>query len=138
MSDMPDTARSAWAVVQEMLSAYGLRDLDSVLEHFSDNPDMLCIGSGPRERAQGKGALKAHLETDFAEAQSMAVDFPWHQVMVRGDMAWVAADCAFTLEADYGLMSVSTRFTGVLERTGDGWKIIQTHLSLPFPREDES
>lgn len=140
MSDIPDTgdAQSAWAVVQDMLAAYGARDLDAVLDYFSDDPDLVCIGSGPNEKNQGKHALAAHLEADFAEAQSMAVEFPWHHVAVRGANAWVAADCAFTMEADYGLFCVKARFTAALERQDGGWKLIQTHLSLPFPREDES
>lgn len=135
---MSDTQQDAvFHVVQEMVTAYSVRDMDEALSYFPDNPDLVCIGTGPREKSLGKDELKATMQREFDDARSMAVNFPWHRVVVRGDVAWVAAECLFTLEADFGLMNIKARLTAVLELLDGKWSIMQTHMSLPYPREED-
>lgn len=134
---MSDEAKTqVWATVQAMLEAYCERDVRATMEHFADTTELVCIGSGPREKSLGVDGLRAGLARDFKDTDSMLVDFGWHSVSVAGEVAWVAADCLFTVLTEGETMCVKARLTAVLREHAPGWRIVQSHLSLPFPPEE--
>lgn len=135
---MPDSTKAhIWATVEAMLAAYCARDVRTTLEFFADTPELVCIGSGPREKSLGHAGLRAGLTRDFADTEAMTVSFGWRSVSVSGDVAWVATDCVFTVLAEGESMRVMARLTAVLRRLGDDWRIVQSHLSLPFPPQEQ-
>lgn len=125
-----------WATVEAMLSAYCRRDVQATMDYFADTPELVCIGSGPREKSVGPEGLRQGLERDFADTDAMDVLCSDHLVSVAGDVAWVATDCLFTVLADGETVRVKARLTAVLRRMGQAWRIVQSHLSLPFPPEE--
>ncbi len=125
-----------WATVEAMLNAYCRRDVQATMSFFADTPELVCIGSGPRENSVGLEGLRLGLERDFTDTDAMEVACGDPFVSVAGDVGWVATGCLFTVLADGETVRVMARLTAVLRRIGDAWRIVQSHLSLPFPPEE--
>ncbi|EMG36450.1 ketosteroid isomerase-like enzyme [Desulfocurvibacter africanus PCS] len=125
-----------WATVEAMLDAYCRRDVQATMSYFADTPELVCIGSGPREKSVGHTGLRQGLVHDFADTDAMEVACGEPLISVAGDVAWVATDCLFTVLADGETLHVKARLTAVLRRLDETWRIVQSHLSLPFPPEE--
>ena len=135
---MTDARQSelVWEIVRGMLAAYCANDLNATLSYFANSPDLVCIGSGPQEKSIGYKGLRAGLKRDLDDSSDMTVEHPWKKVTIRGDTAWVAADALFNVDEDGDTMHVQARLTAVLVREPEGWRIIQSHLSLPYPADE--
>jgi hypothetical protein len=147
---MSDPHREAvLATVEAMLAAYCARDIEATLSFFSRGPELTCIGSGPGEKSLGYESLSQNLGRDFSEADELSLTYSWRTVEIlphAGDepqAAWCAMELVFSVPAepeDGGedeLLAVAARFSAVVQREDGAWKIVHTHLSLPFPPEDD-
>lgn len=132
---MHPQAEQAWAVVQAMMEAYCERDVDATCAFFADTEELVSIGAGSHARCMGFAQLRAHLEQDLADADPISAEFPWRHVSTRGEMAWAAAEVHFRIPYSGGLR-VAARLTAVLIRHQGAWRIVHSHLSMPFPPED--
>lgn len=135
---MPDAIQEqVWAVVQAMMEAYSERDLEAALSFFADVDELACIGSGPGEVSLGMDGLRQGLSEDFTDTDAVLIDFGWRQVGVNGQTAWVATQCSFHVEGRLGPLDIATRLSCVLIRHQGAWRIVHSHLSLPFPPDDD-
>lgn len=131
------TEAEVMSVLDKMRECYAKRYLNGLVALFSTDADMVAIGTGADEKCIGPERLKVQLERDFAQSESMSVNFDWLSISAAGPVAWVAADCVFDVKAGREEMSIQGRLTAVLEKRGDSWLIVQEHVSIPFGEQEE-
>jgi ketosteroid isomerase-like protein len=131
MQASPSTQAAVQATLQQWKDAYGRRDVDGALAVMAPDEDVVGIGTGPDEWRVGPAEFKAQLERDFAQSEALSVDYEPLVVSEAGPVAWVAGRARVRARVEGQDVSLTGRFTAVLEQRGDRWLLMQTHFSLP-------
>jgi ketosteroid isomerase-like protein len=137
MRASPRTQAAVQATLQQWKDAYSRRDVDGVLAVMAPDDDVVGIGTGPDEWRVGPEAFKAQLERDFAQSEALSVDYEPLVVSEAGPVAWVAGRARVQARVEGQDVSLTGRFTAVLEQRGDRWLLVQTHFSLPAAEQAE-
>lgn len=124
------------AVLQQMAARYAARDADGVLALFADDGSMV-VGTGADEVRFGLGEIRAQVERDIAQADSISIEFEELSVKVVDDAAFAYADAAFAGSAGGGDFHLPVRMTAGLVRAGGDWRIAQFHVSVAFGEQAE-
>ncbi len=131
------TEAAVKAVLDQVAEGYATRNLDTLRAAFAPDPDVVMYGTGADEKRIGLEAIQAQAERDWSQAEATSIAYGWTIVSAAGSVAWVATDAAFNLKAGGQEMTLPARMTFVLERRGDRWLIVQTHVSLPAAGQAE-
>lgn len=118
-------------VVRQWFEAFAKGDIAGVLAFVAPDPDVVIIGTEKNDKCIGLLELKTAAERAFAETKGASVKIGWHSVSTAGSLAWVAADVTFQGKTSKGEIYLPLRYTGVLEKRGNRWIIVQSHDSLP-------
>jgi ketosteroid isomerase-like protein len=137
MQASPSTQAAVQATLQQWKDAYSRRDVDGALAVMAPDADVVGIGTGPDEWRVGPEEFKAQLERDFAQSEALSVDYEPLVVSEAGPVAWVAGRARVRARVEGQDVSLTGRFTAVLERRGDRWLLVQTHFSLPAAEQAE-
>jgi ketosteroid isomerase-like protein len=137
MKASPPTQSAVQATLQQWKDAYSRRDLDSALAVIAPDDDVVDIGTGPDEWRVGPEAFKAQLERDFAQSEALSVDWEPLVVSEAGPVAWVAGRATVQARVDGQDLTLTGRFTAVLEQRDGRWLLMQTHFSLPAAEQAE-
>ena len=137
MKASPPTQAAVQATLQQWKDAYSQRDLDGALAVIAPDDDVVGIGTGPDEWRVGPEEFKAQLERDFAQSEALSVDYEPLVVSEAGPVAWVAGRATVQARIDGQDLTLTGRFTAVLEQRGDRWLLMQTHFSLPAAEQAE-
>jgi ketosteroid isomerase-like protein len=121
---VPERSREVEEVVRVWLGAKQAADAEGIARRLSGYKGTLAIGTDATEWWSGAD--------DFAAAHTSGGAFSASltrlEAHVHGPVAWAAVDA--TLETgDPGGMAL--RLTLVLVEELDGWRIVQSHASLP-------
>ena len=127
----PKTESEVMSAVKQCFEAFAMKDLDAMMAFFAPDPDVVVIGTGGDERGVGFAEVKAIFERAFSQFDEASFDFGWHYVSVAGPLALLATDIALRVKASDREVSQQIRLTGVLEKRGDRWLILQSHDSVP-------
>jgi uncharacterized protein (TIGR02246 family) len=117
--------------VMQCFDAFAKRDLNTMLAFFAPDPDVVVIGTGRDEKGIGFAEVKTIFERAFSQFNEASFEFGWHSVSVAGPLAWLAADITLHVEASDREISRQIRLTGIMEKRGDRWLILQSHDSVP-------
>lgn len=126
------------AVVRTMYAyaaAYNRKDADGVMELMA--PEIIAIGCGQDEWAEGPEQVRACIERDFAQCDTVSVEYGDLRIAADGIIAWVAAPFEITAIAGGKMQALRGRLTAVLMNTWDGWRFVQMHFSLPAADQEE-
>lgn len=137
MQASPSTQAAVQATLQQWKDAYSRRDVDGALAVMAPDADVVGIGTGPDEWRVGPEAFKAQLERDFTQSEALSVDYEPLVVSEAGPVAWVAGRARVQARVEGQDLSLTGRFTAVLEQRGDRWLLVQTHFSLPAAEQAE-
>lgn len=124
------------AVLREMADRYADGDPDGVLELFAGDESML-VGTGADEVRFGLGEIRAQVERDMAQADSISMGFDELAVQLVGDTALVYADAAFAGSVGDEEFRLPVRMTAGLVRQGGDWRIAQFHVSVAYGEQSE-
>jgi ketosteroid isomerase-like protein len=108
-------------------------DMAVISEMTADEPGMLFVGTDPDEWWESRERLAQAASTQHQEAPEVTVRPGTITAYRQGDFGFVADRPAFVL-ADG--TERSFRFTAVLRRDAEGWKLVQAHTSIGVPNED--
>jgi ketosteroid isomerase-like protein len=125
------------AVVKRFFEAFSNRDLDSIPLLFVTDPDLVFIGTGADEKGIGLSGLQAECERAFAQSEAASLELGWHLVSAAGQVAWVTLDAVVRAITSGRELSFPVRGTIVLERRGEKWLIVQSHMSAPAAGQKE-
>jgi ketosteroid isomerase-like protein len=131
MNASPQTQAAVQATLQQWKDAYTQRDLDRALAVIAPDDDVVGIGTGPDEWRVGPEEYRAQIERDFAQSEALSLNYEPLVVSEAGPVAWVAGRATVQARIDGQDLTLTGRFTAVLEQRGDRWLLMQTHFSLP-------
>jgi len=128
----------ALALLQQWLACYRNKDVDGILALVSGD-DVVVVGTGVDEVCFGLAALHAPMQRDFSQADALDMTLSRVRAAAGGDAAaFVYCDAVVTGSAGGAAFEVSgLRFTAGLERTAQGWRFAQMHLSAPDAAQSE-
>ena len=125
------------ATLEEMAKMYSKKDVEAVMRFYAPDPDLVVFGTGKDELARGLDQLREGYERDFEQAESIAMSFDWLSVSAVGDIAWFASEISWEAQVSGEAITLPGRFTGVMEKRGGNWIILQAHFSLPSDDQAE-
>jgi len=126
------------AVVRTMYAyatAYSQKDADAVMELMA--PEIIAIGTEQDEWAEGQEQVRAGMERDFAQCDTLSIEYGDLRIAADGIIAWVAAPFEITAIAGGKMQALRGRMTVILMNTWDGWRFVQMHFSLPAADQEE-
>jgi ketosteroid isomerase-like protein len=118
--------RAAIEKFRDAVQARDIKALESVVAH---EPDMVFFGSQAGDKQVGWPAIKASFEEQFRETSAIESEELGSTIKLNGDTAWAAYDLRFTQKGGTGAGTLETRWTCVLCRYKNGWKVVQMHHS---------
>jgi ketosteroid isomerase-like protein len=137
MNASPQTQAAVQATLQQWKDAYTQRDLDRALAVIAPDDDVVGIGTGPDEWRVGPEEFRAQIERDFAQSEALSLNYEPLVVSEAGPVAWVAGRATVQARIDGQDLTLTGRFTAILEQRGDRWLLMQTHFSLPAAEQAE-
>jgi ketosteroid isomerase-like protein len=124
-------------VVRLCFEAFARRDLDGFSSFFAPDPNIVLIGTGRDEKCIGLAEIKAIIGRSFTQFEDANFEFGWRSVSVADSVAWLAADVILNVKTSSRELCEPLRLTGVMEKRGDRWFIVQVHDSLPAAGQKE-
>ena len=137
MRASPQTQAAVQAALQQWKDAYTQRNLDRALAVIAPDDDVVGIGTGLDEWRVGQQQFKAQVERDFAQSEALSLDYEPLVVSEAGPVAWVAGRATVRARVDGQDLTLTGRFTAVLEQRDGRWLLVQTHFSLPAAEQAE-
>jgi hypothetical protein len=127
------------AVIEDSIGWAIDKDLDRLLQIFANDDDLLIWWVGSSGGADSIDDLKKTAETVWMKDDFKATRFEFRDVRIRfskdGTMAWFSChldDCGIFKGEEF--CAADVRNTGVLEKRGDQWTIVQSHASWPIDK----
>ena len=125
------------AIIQKLTVAYGRRNIEEFLDCFASDDDLVLYGTGADEKRIGMEQIRAQVERDWAQTESISMSFGWISISAAGSVAWAAIDGAFDFRVDGQDGTLPARVSFVFERREDNWLIVHSHFSTPSQTQDE-
>ena len=125
------------AVLDAFAVCYGKRNLADMMALFVPDPDGFMYGTGADEKRIGPEGLRAQVERDWSQSETLSMTFDWVSISAAGPVAWVASEITFRVSIAGTPVTLPTRLTIVLENRGGRWLIAQTHFSAPASAQPE-
>ena len=129
-----DHEAAAEAVVAQLWRAFEIQDLDLLSQVMAHDSNMIIIGTDAAERWVGYEPFIAAEEKMFAsfDFERLSIHDQVLTVHESGHVAWFSAIVDGEVTVGERHQSVGgIRITGVLEKRGPGWVIVQYHSSVP-------
>ena len=136
MAPSEDTITAVRGVLDRFAAAYSAKDETGVLGCFDVGQDGVLIGTGADEWRVGDAAVRAQVERDFAQADSLSVEYDELHIDGTDGVAWFAVKSTIRASIGGEPFESALRLTGVVRRQGDGWRIVQSHLSFPADAQE--
>jgi ketosteroid isomerase-like protein len=131
------TEAAVLGVLDKFMESYQQRDMDGMMSLLAPDDDLFLFGTGLDEKRTGRGEFKFQVERDWSQTEALAFNFTWHRVSAAGSVAWVASEGLGRGKAGGQEFQFPLRMTSVLEQQGDDWFLVQSHISLPAPTQEE-
>ena len=136
MAASEETIAAVRGVLDRFATTYSAKDEAGVLGCFDVGSDGVLIGTGADEWRVGDAAVRAQVERDFAQAESLAVEYGELHIDGTDDVAWFAAKATVRAIVGEEPFQSALRLTGVVTHRGDDWKIVQSYLSFPAEAQE--
>lgn len=131
------TTAEVQATIKKFTDAYQARRLNDVMDCFAADADVMIYGTGADEKRIGPEQIRAQVERDWAQSDSLSLSFDWSSISAAGPVAWAAMDGSFKVRAGGQEMTVPARVSLVLENRGGRWVVVHSHFSTPAAGQQE-
>ena len=136
MAASEETIAAVRGVLDRFAATYSAKDEAGVLGCFDVGSDGVLIGTGADEWRVGDAAVRAQVQRDFAQADSLAVEYGEIHINGTDGVAWFAAKATVRATVGGEPFESALRLTGVVTPRGDDWRIVQSHLSFPAEAQE--
>jgi ketosteroid isomerase-like protein len=131
-----NTYNAVKSALNEWGDSYTRRDIKRLLAGIAPDLDVVMYGTGADEKRIGLSEIQAQAERDWSQTDASSFTFGEPSISAAGLVAWASADCSFNVEMGGQAMSFPGRFTGVFEKRGEKWLVVQAHFSLPAAQDE--
>lgn len=113
------------------------RNLENIMSFFIEN--VISIGTGEHEVAQGKAELQRLMETELLQLpEPMEYEVSnYFEMPVIDQVMNTFANVRIIMENEGKCMDMHTRLTFIWVYEGSDWKIAQAHMSMPSQGQEE-
>jgi ketosteroid isomerase-like protein len=93
------TQSEVTATLKQMFDAYEKRDLQGMLAVWSDDPDVIVIGSGEDERHIGRGEFSKSSKRDWEQSEAASVNCVGDVLVsaAGGAVSWFCRRCRVSI-----------------------------------------
>ena len=119
------------AVLDAWAKAYDDHDVEGIMALVAPDEYAIFIGTEAHEKNIGPHELRDAIEHDIARLETISITMPWLSVLSAGEVAWAVGDCICDLVAEGHEIHLDARQTVILEKRGDKWLVVHSHLSVP-------
>ena len=124
--------------LNDFMQIWEERDVDAILSYFAPSPTLCLFGTGADEKRVGKEEVRAQIERDFAQSESLSGTLDWNLVGTSGSVAWVASDVTMRFKvAGADEIVFPARLTTVLQDYDGRWLMEHFHLSVAAGGQEE-
>jgi uncharacterized protein (TIGR02246 family) len=123
-----DAIRAVWESQQKALDSH---DIDGIMATYSDQDDIMLLGTGPGEHWVGQDEIKdayAHFVESF-DARTMQAKCGEGSGSTEGNVFWLSAVCDFTDQKGEEGRHYIINLSAVLVKQGDAWRFHSMHFS---------
>lgn len=136
--DQRKPAKEELVSIQNMLEHYFIaienEDYQMIENSWKKSDSIVMLGTNSRDNLIGWESIKNAYRNQFALVSDIyiAISNQYIRVNTTGNTAWFSQMMNYNFMADSVAQSYSgMRFTGVLEKCENEWKLVQGHLSVP-------
>ncbi|MCF8033898.1 MAG: nuclear transport factor 2 family protein [Desulfarculaceae bacterium] len=133
----PQAIADVRIAIDGFLEAYGQGDLDGAMSYFLQDDAILNLGTGADERQVGWEEVRAQIGRDLTQSQNLQVSMDWFKAGGQDGVAWAASECSVRAETEARPFEAKMRISYTLVKTGEGWKIVLSHGSIPLAGQEE-
>lgn len=125
-------------VLEKYIIANEKQDIDLVHDIWAAEPDIVVFGTNSDEKLIGWDAIKTAIERQFNSFEDTYISI--HDQIIKvdemGRIAWFSEIVNYNyIYQGENMQFEGLRFTGVLQKFGDDWFIVQSHMSIPGSSE---
>jgi ketosteroid isomerase-like protein len=131
------TEAAVLAVLNRFMETYRKRDIEGLMSLLAPDDDLFLFGTGIDEKRIGRDQFRLQAERDWSQTEALAFNFTGHHISAAGPVAWVAAEGLGQGQVGGQKIEFPLRMTAVLEQRGNEWLLVQSHISLPAPGQED-
>jgi hypothetical protein len=133
-SDIQQSKKEVANVLEKYVIANENQDLPMIEQIWAPDSDIILFGTNSEEKLMGWNNIKKAIQNQFKAISETYISPQQQYIKMDPDQttAWFAEILNYNFVYKGKAHSFKgLRFTGVLEKRPDGWKIVQAHLSIP-------
>lgn len=119
------------AVARRILATWNKRDMETMSNLFSSDPNLRVLGFDPDEQWRGPEEFLKVFAAQSGEMPEWSIDVHEAEAFEDGSLGWA------TLHSTLVTSETETpmRHTAVFMLDGGAWKVVQWHNSIPVPNQ---
>jgi len=132
--DLKAEKQAVGNVLEKYIIANENKDFPMIEKIWAPNSNILLFGTDTDEKLIGWDNIQAAIKKQFSSISNTYISLSDQSINVdsTGTTAWFAEVMNYNFVYQGKARSYEgVRFTGVLEKRADGWKLVQAHLSIP-------
>jgi uncharacterized protein (TIGR02246 family) len=129
--DMTQAETEIRILLEKHSDAYARKDIPALMSCYSQDADMVNVGSSDNELYIGATELQKAFETFFGQVRTVGIEYAGIRLTINQSLAWLYADVPVNVKMDQGEINRKGRMTAVLEKRDNRWLFVQTHFSFP-------
>lgn len=133
-ADKQDVKKAVANVLEKYVIANENQDFSIIEQIWAPDSDIILFGTNSEEKLMGWNNIKKAIQEQFAAISETYISPTNQYIKIGPDQktAWFAELLNYNFVYKGEARSFEgLRFTGVMEKRKDGWKIVQAHLSIP-------
>ncbi len=133
-TNVQDSKKAVANVLEKYVIANENQDLSMIEQIWAPDNDIILFGTNSEEKLMGWNNIKKAIQNQFKAISETYISPQQQYIKIGPDQktAWFAEILNYNFVYKGKAHSFEgLRFTGVLEKRKDGWKIVQAHLSIP-------
>lgn len=122
-------------VLEKYTIARENEDINMIAEVWSNNEDIILIGTDSDENYVGWEQIKKAIQKQFGSFESVLISITDQKIHtdMDGRTAWFSQTLNYNFINNGEAMSFEgIRSTGILQKQDGNWQIVQVHLSVPI------
>lgn len=125
--------------LKKYAEAYEKRDVKVLMSFFLNDPNVIMIDGISEFPIVGIDQIKITFERDFSQIQASRIEYTKTYVGGKGDTAWFTTSLIGHIKVEDQESPIPALWSGVMQKTGGKWVIVQSHFSyVPIVEFEET